>query len=306
VGHLNDRIARLDAGGQDSSALIDQRQGLIDDISDLVPVREVARENGRVALFTPGGAILLDHRPAEIGFTPAGIIVPEMSLASGALSAVAVNGHSQAPGALDGGRLAALFAIRDTHAPAEQARLDGLARDLTERLAAPGIDPTLGPGDAALFTDAGAAFDPANEAGFAGRIALASAVDPGGAGVWRLRDGLGAAAPGNPGDASLLHALHDALSNLRTPASGGFPPEARTAAGLAADLTSNVARARLGQEAAQAFAGAEFEAIREIELRRGVDTDAELQTLLEIEKAYAANARVVATVDEMLNTLLGL
>ena len=38
----------------------------------------------------------------------------------------------------------------------------------------------------------------------------------------------------------------------------------------------------------------------------GVDTDQELQSLLVIEKNYAANAKVIQTVDEMIKTLLGL
>lgn len=38
----------------------------------------------------------------------------------------------------------------------------------------------------------------------------------------------------------------------------------------------------------------------------GVDTDQELQALLVIEKNYAANAKVIQTVDDMVSTLLGL
>ena len=42
------------------------------------------------------------------------------------------------------------------------------------------------------------------------------------------------------------------------------------------------------------------------ELQGGVDTDREMQDLLQIEKAYAANAKVIQTVDEMLDLLLGI
>ena len=37
----------------------------------------------------------------------------------------------------------------------------------------------------------------------------------------------------------------------------------------------------------------------------GVDTDRELQRLMLIEQAYAANARVLQTVDDMMNALMG-
>jgi flagellar hook-associated protein 1 FlgK len=36
----------------------------------------------------------------------------------------------------------------------------------------------------------------------------------------------------------------------------------------------------------------------------GVDTDAEMQTLLLIEQSYAANAKVVETVDFLIRTLM--
>jgi flagellar hook-associated protein 1 FlgK len=52
------------------------------------------------------------------------------------------------------------------------------------------------------------------------------------------------------------------------------------------------------------YAAAKWEAIRTLELEGGVDTDQELQKLLVIENAYAANARVIQTVDEMLDLLL--
>lgn len=36
----------------------------------------------------------------------------------------------------------------------------------------------------------------------------------------------------------------------------------------------------------------------------GVDTDTEMQRLLQYEQAYAANARVIQAIDEMMNTIL--
>ncbi|WP_323009325.1 FlgK family flagellar hook-associated protein [Paracoccus sp. (in: a-proteobacteria)] len=60
VAKLNTQIVTISAQGKDASSLIDARQAVIDSISDILPVKEVRRENGRVALFTPDGAILLD------------------------------------------------------------------------------------------------------------------------------------------------------------------------------------------------------------------------------------------------------
>lgn len=41
-----------------------------------------------------------------------------------------------------------------------------------------------------------------------------------------------------------------------------------------------------------------------MELADGVDTDAELQRLILVEQAYAANARIIEVVDEMMNDIL--
>ena len=46
--------------------------------------------------------------------------------------------------------------------------------------------------------------------------------------------------------------------------------------------------------------------MKESELAGGVDTDQELQKLLLIEQAYAANARVIQTADELIQLLIRL
>jgi flagellar hook-associated protein 1 FlgK len=312
VAGLNARILKQVAADRDASPLIDQRQQLIDAIAGIVPMREIQRENGQIALVTAGGAVLVDGgRAATFGFTPAGTVTADMALGSGALSGLNLNGKPvpflDGTGKMDGGTLAADFRLRDRDATDLQARLDAVARDLIDRFADPSRDPTLPPGAPGLFTDSGAAFDPMTETGLAGRIAVNAAADPeGGGALWRLRDGLGAVLPGPPGQAILLDRLRGALSVLAAPASGGFGPGERSLAGLASDLVSGVSKARTGAEAEQSFASAMLDTLRADELALGVDSDRELQELLLIERAYAANAKVVGAVDEMLRLLLGM
>ena len=310
IAELNGSIRTQLAAGYDATALMDQRQQEIDAIAAIVPLKQVPRGHGQVALFTPGGAILLDGKPATVGFVPVGTIVPQMTLASGALSGLTINGQAVSPagaGPLDGGSLGALFAVRDNQAVTAQERLDAVARDLIERFADPAVDPTLSATDPGLFTDAGAALNTANELGLAGRISVNPLVDPqSGGALWRLRDGLGATAPGDVGNATLLTALGAALNAPRVPASGGFIGAARTAVGLAGDLVSLNHIDKLDAESGLEFARARTEALKSVELRGGVDTDKEMQDLLLIEQAYAANARVISAVDELIQRLLGL
>ena len=121
-----------------------------------------------------------------------------------------------------------------------------------------------------------------------------------------MRDGLGAATQGAAGDATLLNGLQAALVTPRAPASGGFTAGNRSFSALSADLLSSVVSARLTAENEASYAAAQTDTLRGMELAEGVDTDQELQQLLLIEQSYAANARVVQTIDDMIQTLLSL
>ena len=309
VEELNEQIFKLDNIGRDANALIDERQAVIDSIAELVPVREIARDGNRVALFTPTGATLIDGPAGRFGFDPTGLIVPDMTLGSGALSGLTFNGQPVATtgqnSQVAGGRLAALFAIRDEIAPDAQAGIDAVARNLLDRFADPALDATLAPGDAGLFTDGGGAFDPVDELGLAGRLSVNAAVDPeAGGAVWRLRDGINAASPGAAGDNRLLTAMSRVLEDTVPPASGPFMGVARHAAGLVGDYLSSIAADRQAQDGTSAFQAARVDSLSVQELEGGVDTDQEMQKLLLIEQAYAANARVIQTLDDLLATLL--
>ncbi|HGG06549.1 MAG TPA: flagellar hook-associated protein FlgK [Aliiroseovarius sp.] len=309
VQSLNYDIQESLARGQDPSSLLDARQQAIDKLSAIIPLKQVPRENGQIALFTPGGAIVLDGRAAEIGFTQAGFIVPEMTLASAALSGLTINGiETRTEGdrsPIAGGSLAALFEIRDQLAVTAQSQLDAVARDLVERFQDPALDGTRAPGAPGLFTDTGAAFVATDEVALSSRLSVISVVDPdqGGA-LWRLRDGLGAAVPGDVGNGALLVDLTTALTANRVPASGGITLAARSASGLAAEYLSLVGAQKRDSDASLGFSTAQHETLKLMELETGVDTDNEMQKLMLIEQAYAANAKVMTTMDDMLQLLM--
>lgn len=311
IQSLNFEIQKSLARGLDPSSLMDLRQQTIDDIASIVPLRQVPRNNGQVALFTPSGAILLDGRPAQIEFSRTPFIVPEMTLASGALSGLTINGHeANAMGdrsPIAGGSLAALFQIRDETAVTAQTQLDAVARDLVDRFQDPGLDATRATGAAGLFTDSGGAFQPVDEIALSSRLAINSAVDPAqGGATWRLRDGLGAAVPGEVGNGSLLAAMNAALTTSRIPDSGGFSGAARSASGLAAEFLSLIGAERQAADTRLSFSASQHETLKLLELETGVDTDTEMKKLMLIEQAFAANARVMTTADEMLQLLMQL
>lgn len=309
VAELNDRIQRHAATGVPVNALIDQRQALVDTASDLVPLREVERPGNQIALLTEGGAVLLDGRPARLAFTPTATITPDMSVAQGQLGLISLDGKpigAGAGGQLRGGALEAGLALRDSVAPRAQAGLDALARNLIARFeAADASGPA--PSGMGIFTDAGNPLNPAAETGLAGRISVHLAIDPtSGGDSWRLRDGLGATEPGPAGDPGVLQGLVEALRQPVVPASGGFLGGAIAFEDLAAEFRSRVGTEALAAQSRLATTQAQVETLRELSLREGVDTDAELQQLLLLERGFSANAQVLRAVDEMIQTLLSL
>jgi flagellar hook-associated protein 1 FlgK len=311
VKDLNDQITRTLSSGGDISALQDNRQMLIDEISRLVPIRQVPRENGQVALYSTGGAILLDGGTVSIEFDPVNQVSPYMTVGAGPLSGLKINGVSvridSERGALSGGSIAAQFEIRDELAVKAQEQLDALARDLIERFQDSSVDPTLAAGDPGLFTDQGIAFDPLNEVGIATRLSINAAVDTRQGGEsWRVRDGINAAAPGDVGEARLIQSLSSSLSANRTPASGSFGAGSFSAINLAATLTSQIGSDRFHSERSLTFSSSQYDELQQLMLADGVDTDQELQRLLLVEQAYAANARMIQAADEMMQAILRL
>jgi len=311
IEKLNNQISLAAAGRQDASALEDQRKTLIDQVSAIIPVREISRGNGKIDLMTQEGAFLLVSTAREITFTRANGMTPNGTLANGTLSGLSVAGVDITPGTNSSlsplqGKLTGLFEIRDQIAPDFQIKLDGLARDVMERFEA--ADPSLSAGAPGLFTDAGSAFNAATETGLAGRFALNAAVDPAqGGSLWKLRDGIGAASEGPAGNATIIFALLDNFTALKSPPSGTGLGGQLSAIETVANVTSSIGASRISAETQIAATSARYQALLDAEISAtGVDTDQELQKLLVVERAFSANARVIQTADDMIRKLLEL
>lgn len=305
VEQINIQITATQSQGGSSPALLDQRQTILDTIGAIVPINVVPRDNGAVAIYSEGGAVLLDLSAATIGFEKQNLVTAYQTIEAGTLSGLTLNGQDLLrTSALGGGSLGGHFAVRDTYGVQAQSQLDALARDLVVRFADPAVDPTLAAGDPGLFTDTGAAFDPVNEVGLSARLALNTVVDPAAGGeAWRLRDGLGAVSPGAVGDATLLNNMRGALDTSRVPVSGDFGTGAQNLTDLFSSFTGMLAVTRNGAEQDLSFTSARLSELTQLQLSEGVDTDQELQNLLVLEQAYAANARVIQAADEMLDIL---
>lgn len=301
IAEMNDQIGSLSVSGSDVSGLMDQRQKMIDQISQLVPIRELPREYGRVALITTNGTILVDNHAASFNFSATPTIVPEMTVESGGLSGLSLsNAESSAGSAMDaisGGTIFANFVVRDSLSTEVQDQLDGLAQELIERTSQAAVDPTLG-GGPGLFTDDNAGFDLANKVGVASRVTVNSRLDEGQGGeAWRLRDGIGATISGPSGNIEIISSILGSLGS-ESPSFG------QNFALAAANFVSEIGVSRNQHNLAEAFASTQVSTFREAEGRYGVDTDQEMQKLLVVEQSYAANAKIIQAIDEMMQSLL--
>ncbi|SFB05170.1 flagellar hook-associated protein 1 FlgK [Poseidonocella pacifica] len=305
---LNRQITRAVATGGTTAALHDQRQTVIDDINEIVPVKLMSRPREAVALLSAGGMVLLDTNPVEIDFTASNAVEADMTLDAGSLSALYVNGNETNgtdSGQLGGGKLSALFNIRDDMMVEAQGKVDALARDLMERFEDTDVDFTLTAGDPGLFTDKGNAFDASLELGVAARIQINDSVNPDEGGeIWRFRDGVNAVAQGNSGMSDILQAGARALAEQVSPNSPNASAVARTSSAMASDILSFFGVARQGVEADVSFAAARQNELSLLQMEGGVDTDQETQKLMLIEQSYQANARVIQVIDEMMDAIL--
>ncbi len=74
---------------------------------------------------------------------------------------------------------------------------------------------------------------------------------------------------------------------------------------MASEIASFYAGRGARSDDAQAYLTARQTALADSEANAiGVDTDSELQSLILVEQAYAANARVLSVIDDLLNLLL--
>lgn len=304
VALLNQDIQKQSLLGNTPFGLMDERERTVFEISNLIPISEIPRENNRIVLVSAKGEILADLDHAEFSFVATPGIGPDDTRTSGALSAIFLNGRALQENdiTIQTGALGANLELRDSITTNAQASLDLLAFDLAERFSGPIADRSLVTGELGLFTLEGSSTLPADAAGLARDMRLSSLIDPlTGDGLWRLRSGLNSPAPGPSLDPENISSMIAAIAKDQALAPG---LQSMDMAGNLSEQVAQIGTARLDAEGEFAFANANHNAKQETLAERGVDTDTQMQNLISLERAYAANARVLSTIDGMIRTLL--
>lgn len=276
---LSQQMLRSQEGSDQRATLMDQRNQILDSVAKIVPIKVFERPNGTFAVYSTSGASLMDISAAKIEFEPSLVI----SANSTNLGDLSVNGKSiENLRGFKGGQLDALFNIRDVVAPTIQAELDQFSFEFAQSTTA--SDPM----QIGLFTDRGNPLDVSLIKGFSSRISLNTQIDPShGGDVNQMRQGI---------SAPILE-TRDAPYLLALAKTQGFLE-------ASANLMAKMNTEKQFADQDRSFASAYFEELTAQSQSDGVNTDAEMQNLLRVERAYAANAKVLSAVDELLDQLL--
>jgi flagellar hook-associated protein 1 len=276
IAALNQDIQKVQITGNNPNDLQDQRDLLLDRLSQLTNATYREGEDGIMSVFIGGTALVYNFEAKALTAEPGAHIRWADSAAS-------------APDAdISGGELGGIFAGRQA-VVTTMSRLDQLATGLSDAVnfvhqQGFGLNDTdpANPPNRAFFTGAGA-----------GDIALS-------ADILASADNIAAAsAPGVPGDGSKAAAI----TALRSQTLAGL--DNATVGGFYASLITQVGS---DTQAADDAVTNQDALVQHLENQRGslsgVSLDEEATNLIKYQRAYQAAARVMTTVDEMLDRLI--
>ena len=279
IAELNQEISRVLSIGEQPNDMMDERDMLLDRLSEIAGATSNVQANGQMIVSIGGHMLVTGNEAIEVQTVP--------DPANDNL--VSIQWASGAAFTFNHGELAGLIEARDTIIPAQQQALDDLAVEFATQINAVhstgyGLDNTTG---LAFFTGT----DPANP--------------PTGALDLRLNTNLTteniatAAAADAPGDGSIAQQIADIQNSLTM--SGATVTFNDYYAQQVTQLGLDVERAQINAHNHGLVTDA-------MDMQResvtGVNLDEEAANLAKFQRAYQAAARVMTVYDEMLERVI--
>jgi flagellar hook-associated protein 1 len=309
-------VTGLQTGANVASAE-DTRDSIVTQLAQQIGVSTVTAANGSESIYTDSGVTLFQDTPRVVSFTPTPTLVDGASGAPVTVDGVPITG-ANAPMPIQSGALAGYAALRDTLAPEYQAQLDQIAGGLINAFAESdqSATPTL-PSLPGLFTTPGATSLPSMNAttGLAAAIEVNSNVDPSqGGNPSLLRDG-GISDPGNPaytynttGSASYTGRIQELAGEIS--AIQSFDPSAGLGSSSSLADYANASVSWLQGQNQEASDSSSYQnalatqATSALSNATGVNLDAEMTNMLNLENSYASTAKLLTTVNSMFSAVL--
>jgi flagellar hook-associated protein 1 FlgK len=331
IGNLSSQIVSLQAGGQSTADLETQRDAAVQNLAQIVDIKTLVQPSGDMVITTGGGLALPIHGAPDPLSTSAAYLQPADYYPGGGVPAITLDG-ADVTAQLTGGQLGANITLRDTTLPTYQGELDEFSQNLASQFAAQGL--TLFSDPTGAVPAGGGVPVQSGYVGFANVIQVNPAVqaDPS-----LVRDGTTAIAgsptgasaftpnpPGGPaGFTALINRIltyalgADAQADVPQPASNtaGLGPNGNLNAPYAAPPTLGALAATLVASQAQDSANVSSQLSTEQAVQTtltnslasgsGVNMDTEMSTMIQLQNAYGANAKVLTAVQSMWTQLLG-
>ena len=336
LAELTRNIVERTGAGEATADIEDKRDLALDHLSESVGFKAVRRENGGLLLLGAGGVTIPLSEKGDAFSVAPGVLAPAAYYGgAGTIPPIVLEGTDVTP-LISGGRLGEYLRLRDQTLPRYQAELDVAAAEIADRFEEEGLrlftDPTGTP-PALSGPDPNLPYAGGAQIGFAGRIQVNAEVR---AEVRKLRDGTHVQPPppavpwftpnpvgGPAGFTTLIDRILTnsfAASNSQGSNWGGF---ATTGLGPDGSLSSPFGMPQTieqygilvtaTQASDSAAAGAAVETAKQLSdglqarftRQSRVDVDSEMASLIQLQNAYAANARVISTAQTMWDSLFG-
>jgi flagellar hook-associated protein 1 FlgK len=294
IAQLNGQISKLQALGESTATLDDQRDQQLTTVAQYIGVQSYTASDGTMSVLTTSGQNLVTADTAQqFSYTPSGTVTAQTTLSSLTIEGTNVTADTTT------GEIGALLQTENTTLPNLTAQLN----QVTNNLFAESSDANLATTNSGL----GATND-AND--FFAAVDIANGVDN--AATIQVNPDL----VSNPGlldqdsngdpDPSITATL---LSNFTGAtsfaAAGGIPATSTPISNYAAQLIGASATAASSASATatdQSSLLAQMQS--EYSNSTGVDLDTELSKLVIYQNAYGASARVISTIQSMFDSLM--
>ncbi|WP_342108183.1 flagellar hook-associated protein FlgK [Methylobacterium sp. SI9] len=297
--------------GADISDALDNRDKILAQLSQELGITTVVRANNDMAIYADNGSPLFDKTARSVTFQPTSVFAPGTTGNAVFIDGVQVTG-SKSLMPLQTGRIVGQMTVRDEVTITYQKQLDAIAGGVISAFAETNIDATK-PSLAGLLTYTGGPTLPtAGAVGLAASIRVNAKADPEqGGNPFTVRDGgmNGAGYTYNTsGDAAFSDHLRALQATFRADQSFPTDSELPTTASVMTAAQASASWLEAARKAASAQVDTESAVLSRtstaLSNATGVNRDDEVATMLQLEKSYAASAKLIATVNAMLQSLL--
>jgi flagellar hook-associated protein 1 FlgK len=313
ISDLNRDIISLTGTGTDITDMLDRRDALLRQLSEIIGIKVVLRPNQDLVIFADNGATLLETTPRYVSFQRTDNLPAGRNGAPVLIDGVIATGQG-ASSALLSGSIAGDILVRDNLTSVYQAQLDEMARALIVAFAEKDQSDAGSVSLPGLFTIPEATGIPAASliSGLADQIIINPTVDPSqGGDPTLLRDG---GVSGNPAyvyNTEQLTGFTDRLLELAAAGDVAQIYDARTNLDVIGSLHSfmqssigwigaqrqNASRERTYQNAIVT------QTTVTLSSTTGVNIDEQMTQMLTLENAFQASAKLLQTINSVYEAL---